>query len=404
MNGFRFAFTSIAKLPREFIAAIVLLLRSILGLLARWWRFILALLKRQEGEEGYVKHKCLDVPPDVARRPDPCLYSQKYLAAQSIAVTWDNPDIVVTESDGIPASLPLEPDHDYLVKGTIHNASFDPALGVAVRCFVRSWGVDFDDRIPVEVDGTGQPAQRTVHIGAWSQSEAVFKWRTPTSDGHYCLTVECFHPADREPGNNVGQENTDVRCKAAAGSKLTVIVPFFNRDKRGRSFRIVADEYVVPSDDVEVRLERLKSAGEVGPKDLRAMTAHLQLPNETPEDKEIIRRIVEQDAMRGARIRLLDEKKKGVGYGVFAYNGLQTIQARNPAGGFPIGDGWAATFPGLGEGGEVQIPGSTTHDLEVAIAVPDTAKPGDLKRINVTALDAAGRVVGGVTLDIEAEV
>src|SRR5688572_16425199 len=37
------------------------------------------------------------LPPSIHKRPDPLLYSQFFLMAQGLAVTWDNPDIWITE-------------------------------------------------------------------------------------------------------------------------------------------------------------------------------------------------------------------------------------------------------------------------------------------------------------------
>src|SRR5258706_185950 len=37
--------------------------------------------------------RCQVIPPFIYKRPDPLIYSQTYLLAQGLAVTWDNPDI-----------------------------------------------------------------------------------------------------------------------------------------------------------------------------------------------------------------------------------------------------------------------------------------------------------------------
>jgi hypothetical protein len=61
------------------------------------------------------------------RRPDPCIYSQTYLASQGVPVTWNNPDIwmakAATPNVIEPDSYHLEADTDYIVSVQAHNAS-----------------------------------------------------------------------------------------------------------------------------------------------------------------------------------------------------------------------------------------------------------------------------------------
>jgi hypothetical protein len=61
------------------------------------------------------------LPATIYKRPDPLIYSQAYLMARGLAVTWDNPDIWLTElpaPDGtlVPvASNNLVADHVYRI-------------------------------------------------------------------------------------------------------------------------------------------------------------------------------------------------------------------------------------------------------------------------------------------------
>ena len=404
-----FLITLLKEIPKSGIAAFILLFQAIYQLLLRLLQLLIRLFQgKRDEDEGNQLDKCFEIPPDVARRPDPCLYSQHYLASQGLAVTWDNPDIIITHLDGTPANLPLDPDRDYLVLGTIHNASFDPALGVAVRCFVRPWGVDFQDRVPTEVDNYGQPATRIVHIGAWGQATTVFKWRTPNVDkAHYCVTVECYHPADREPANNVGQENTDILRKANAGSTVNIIVPFYNRHENVRTFRITVDSYEIKDEPIQFRLEQIRGPNGIAKEQLRTLMDVTRSPGSILQEPEKLRRLVDRDAMRGARIRLSPEGRRvrrGVGYRLFGYHGAAPFHDVNRAGKFPLPPGWMVDFPKQGQdnqGAQVIIPAGTTQNLEAVITVPRNAQPGERRHINLTAFNPANQVVGGVTLDIE---
>jgi hypothetical protein len=145
---------ALATLPASLLRHFILLLLLLLLLL---WRILLLLLGKGWRGNKPPRESCPDdIPPHVRRKPDPCLYSQAFLLAQGLPVTWDNPDITLTETDGTPvSSSQLQPDHDYLVHGRIWNASFNPALGVEVRCTVRNWGLGGDWLVvQINPDGT----------------------------------------------------------------------------------------------------------------------------------------------------------------------------------------------------------------------------------------------------------
>jgi hypothetical protein len=396
-------------LVENLVASLRALINNLLHLLRAWFSWLLRLLRGRWREERYEHVDCLEIPPDINRRPDPCLYSQTFLAAQGIAVTWNNPDIRLTTLAGIPAPThEIEADTEYFVIGTIHNASFDAAIGVSVRCAVRPWGIDFSQRTPVEVDAAGNPAQRILHIGPWGEALATFRWRTPNVErGHYCLTVECAHPADREPNNNVGQENTDVRRSSVATPQLFT-VPFFNRRERFREFFIRADEYQIPDKRVELELEQITGVRntDVGRRNELLATYGRFEAEWTGREEEILKRVVERDALRGARIRLAPKGRRGRGYRVFGYRGRTALIADNRINGFPLTEGWAVTIPGLTEhpaGWHAVIPPGTTQDIQVIVDVPADATPGTTKAINLTATDQLGGVVGGVTIYVEVE-
>lgn len=379
--------TALASLPSSLVRSLRDLVAYVLRLLLSLLAFLWGLLHGKVPER-YEEIDCAHIPPEVNRRPDPCLYSQSYLAAQGIAVTWDNPDIRLTTPGGVPVpSGGLTADTDYIVVGTIHNASFDPAIGVTVRSYFRGWGVDFDDRQPTEVDAGGEAAERIVHIGAWGQATASFKWHTPRQAGHYCVTIECFHPADREPANNVGQENTDV-VEVSPGSSARVAVPFFNRRARMRDFRIEVDQYEIPDGRVELTLEPIRRKGK---------------PDQRPERAEATR-TDDPDALRGSRVRLVDGRRRvrlGERYEVFGYEGRDSVVAGSRRGNFELTQDWAVTLPGrqfAEDGWQVTVAPGATEEIEVVVSVPERSEHGERKVLNVTARDRFGTVVGGVTL------
>src|SRR5687768_7419882 len=68
----------------------------------------LCLLVRRRLEPRPQPSPCCLRLPDVYIRPDPLIYSQHYLAAQGLAVTWDNPDIQLYDAGTPVASHELE--------------------------------------------------------------------------------------------------------------------------------------------------------------------------------------------------------------------------------------------------------------------------------------------------------
>jgi hypothetical protein len=378
-----------ARLPLTLLEAVRDLLVYLLRLLLLLLKLLPKLLKGKLPER-YEPKDCAQIPPEINRRPDPCLYSQSFLAAQGIAVTWDNPDIMITTTSGVPVpSNTLTADTDYIVVGTIHNASFDPAIGVTVRSYFRGWGVDFADRQPTEVDANGNPAERIVHIGAWGQTTASFKWHTPAHAGHFCVTIECYHPADREPANNVGQENTDV-VEGAPGQSARIAVPFFNRRRDAREFTIEVDEYEIPEERVEFRLEPVRAK-----------------PLGRDREDRVVDRKIERDALRGSRIRLnRDDRRARLGeqYEVYGYRGRDRLVAANGRGNFEVSEGWAVTLPERKHseaGWHVDVPPGETATIDVVVSIPERSTHGDRKVLNLTARDRFGEVVGGVTVLVQ---
>lgn len=340
---------------------------------------------------------CFVVPPDVARAPDPCIYSQTYLRAQGLSVTWNNPDIQITTLEGAPVeSSELEPDTDYLVVATIHNASFDAALGVEVICVYRPWSFGTEDRVPIETDDDGNAAMRVIHIGAWGASQASFRWRTPAlapgeDRKHYCIQVECYHPADREPNNNLGQENTNI---VRTASPATIDIPIQNLKDRRQDIRIEFDEYSIPSDKIVIPLSRIDRA---------AKTDQRRLLKSSIRADSTARGSI-GSARRSAHIRLREETRRGKRerkYTVHSYSHGAELRARNGIGKFPLDKNWELRIDQLADS-VITLDPKAEAILKVDIEPNATVAAGSKKQININAINEDGTLLGGVTLTVEA--
>ena len=173
-------------------------------------------------------------------RPDPLLYSQQFLIAKGLAVTWDNPDITLSKG-GVPvSSSELETATTYDVNVQVWNNSFEaPVVHMPVHLSFLDFGIG---TVPIAV-GSG-----TVDVGVkGSPSQPGFvsiPWTTPSTPGHYCLQVLLDPADDLDPTNNLGQENTDV---AKAASPASFSFTLRNNTKRVRRYRFEADAYVIPA-------------------------------------------------------------------------------------------------------------------------------------------------------------
>lgn len=383
---------ALAQLPRGFVEAILLVLRAL-------WELLLRLFGKGHKPPKPPKD-CFQIPPDVARKPDPCIYSQWYLAAKGMSVTWDNPDIQIVTTGGVPVpSYALVADTDYLVQATIHNASFDAALGVEVICVYRPWSFGTADRVPVEADASGNPAIRRLNIGPWGAAIATFKWHTPNvADAHFCIQVECHHVDDREPNNNLGQENTNI---AKPASPVTLDIPLFNPRTAPQRIALTADSYEIPSGEIELRLEELRPGAQPppdpspdgGPIERRAAPGFVTHPDE------------------GARIRLNPElsrtrksprpKRGKRAYQVFGYPQRGELRGQNARDGFPLPANWQFAVAGAdtGEGAlHITVPAGDQPVLQVTLDRPPG--PG-VQPVNLNAYFEDGLLAGGVTVYVE---
>jgi hypothetical protein len=209
----------------------------------RCWKGDAGTDPKGSGSQGHPGSKTLKVPPHTYKRPDPMIYSQFYLMAQGLAVTWDNPDIQLFDGAAPVASNGLLPSHPYSIRARIWNNSTDaPAVNLTVRFFYLSFGVDtvrhYIGETHVNLAVKGSPLGPAV---------AQMPWVTPPS-GHYCIQVELHWIDDANPFNNFGQENVDVKKLNSPNASFTFAVG--NTTARARTLTLRADAYEMPDKTV----------------------------------------------------------------------------------------------------------------------------------------------------------
>jgi hypothetical protein len=230
------AWSGLAQLPRIVLYGWVGALREFLRLMCR---------RRPKPPTGPEHHPtapttCTPLDHPAFVRPDPLLYSQSYLAARGLAVTYDNPDIQLFKS-GVPvASHELEAGTTYDVVIRVWNNSIDaPAIAMPVHLSFLDFGVGtqrvFVGTVKLDVGVKGSSSQPAF---------ATIPWTTPATPGHFCLLAELDPADDSDRSNNVGQENTDVR---AAQSPALFSFALRNDTERPQRYRFEVDAYRIPA-------------------------------------------------------------------------------------------------------------------------------------------------------------
>jgi hypothetical protein len=183
----------------------------------------------------------LNLPPSLHKRADPLIYDQYYLMGMGLAVTWDNPDIVLFKN-GVPIpSSELKAITEYDVQVRVWNNSYDaPAAGLPVHLSFLTFGVQT----------TSTYLGKTfIDLGAKGTSQcpayALFKWKTPEA-GHYCLQANLLWADDANQNNNLGQENTDV---GVLHSPANFTFSCKNIASIERRFVFEVDDYQIPKLD-----------------------------------------------------------------------------------------------------------------------------------------------------------
>jgi hypothetical protein len=159
-------------------------------------------------------------------------------------VTWDNPDIWLETvgfgdkpSGTVVSSHELTADTDYFVIGRIWNGSVEaPAVNLPVDLCYLTFGIGTIST-PIGVAHVDLPAKAVAGCPAL----ATMKWHTPAAPGHYCLQVTLVWHDDAEPGNNLGQENTDVKVLNSPHAAFNF--PVRNDTGLRRVLRLEADFY-----------------------------------------------------------------------------------------------------------------------------------------------------------------
>jgi hypothetical protein len=244
-----------------FVRSLIEVLRTILyGWIVALIRMLQALFGRpkdgrSERDRRAAKSPCVPIDDPAFVRPDPLLYSQQHLMAMGLAVTWDNPDIVLFHN-GLPVpSHALLPGTVYEVRSRIWNDSFDaPAINMPVHLSYLDFGIG---TTPIPVGSA------VVDVGVkGSATQPAFvsiPWRTPDQAGHYCLQVLLDPIDDRDTTNNLGQENTDV---GVAASPVAFTFTLHNASRREHRYRFDVNAYELqrrpcrPGEDARERLER----------------------------------------------------------------------------------------------------------------------------------------------------
>ena len=345
----------LATLPLEVAAALWRLIVMLLLLLLLILRMVAEFLEwvcKKKPERPPPKH-CCEVPPHIDRKPDPCLYSQFYLMAQGLSVTWDNPDIWLTLPDGTPVeSHALQPATKYLVHARIHNASFDPALGTAVRCLYRPYSFNSPDRVPIEVLPDDRARGGTSHCAVAERGCRVPMDYTADSQPALVPTGECSHPADKNPNNNLGQENTQV-LGGASGSPLQTGARLFNPTDRTMRARVTVDQYAVPADEVALKLD----------------TRIRHLRRNRPLDS--VRNLMVVVDGQG---KLRSHGASGPVMTSYTYRGFRQLRRCNERGAQPLDPAWQVTVNGqvIDPAGHVvvELAPRASVDLPLSVTVP----------------------------------
>lgn len=164
-------------------------------------------------------------------------------------MTWDNPDIHLERADqpGVPVdSHKLQPDTNYNVFARIWNGSnYAPAIHMPVRFSYLEFGVGTMKR-PIGQTSADVPVRGADGCPAF----ASVLWRTPAQAGHYCIQAE-LNPLDdaerieeENPGNNLGQHNTDVQ--QLNSPRATFAATVRNATTWQQALRFEVDAYEIP--------------------------------------------------------------------------------------------------------------------------------------------------------------
>lgn len=181
---------------------------------------------------------CMPIEHPSFSRPDPLIYSQQYLLSLGLAVTWDNPDIVLLLNGVVVPEGNLLPNTEYEIDATIWNNSFDaPIVGLVVNFAYLSFGTG----TTLNFIGT-KAVNLGVKGGVDHPAHARIAWTTPPA-GHYCIQVHFEWADDLNPANNMGQNNVEV---VSAHSPAEFKFDLRNKTGTQTTYTFEFDTYVLP--------------------------------------------------------------------------------------------------------------------------------------------------------------
>jgi hypothetical protein len=238
MKLLRFLFQAILDLLKGITYKWVVSLIGTLKGLLKAIRDLFARCKLAHFDKNATNDKCGTIHNPSFHRPDPLIYSQQYLLSLGLAVTWDNPDIILLKNGVVVSEGDLLPDTDYEIDATIWNNSYDaPVVGLTVDFSFLSFGAGtVSNPIGTRVINLG------VKGGVNHPAHARIPWKTPPA-GHYCIQVNLKWADDLNPANNMGQNNVNV---VAAHSPATFDFQLRNNTGRQEKYTFRVDTYTLP--------------------------------------------------------------------------------------------------------------------------------------------------------------
>lgn len=237
MKPLRFLLDLLLRLLKGATYEWVVALKDIVRLIIEWLRKLFR-PTRPHSETNATNTGCATIDHPSFHRPDPMIYSQKYLMSLGLAVTWDNPDISLFKNGVQVSEGDLLPNTEYEIRATIWNNSYDaPIVGLRVDFSFLSFGVTtLSNPIGSTVVDLG------VKGGSQHPAIARIPWITPPT-GHYCIVVGFHWVDDANPSNNVGQNNLTV---VAATSPAIFTFQIRNPETQPRAYRMEVDTYTLP--------------------------------------------------------------------------------------------------------------------------------------------------------------
>jgi hypothetical protein len=238
MNLLRFLFEMILEILKGILYRWILVLIDISRGIFLCIKRLLIRRKLSHWQKDSTNEGCGVISHPSFHRPDPLIYSQKYLLSLGLAVTWDNPDIVLLRNGVIVSEGDLLPNTEYEIRATVWNNSFDaPIVGLTVDFSFMSFGAS----TIITPIGT-KAVNLGVKGGANHPALVSMMWTTPPA-GHYCILVELKWVDDANPNNNLGQNNVNV---VAALSPAIFTFDLRNNTDKNRAYRFAVDTYTLP--------------------------------------------------------------------------------------------------------------------------------------------------------------